>query len=557
MAGFEKWEDVLNLPKLNDLLQIRRPKRVSEAIATAVYRRHLYEGERQNNPQAALDQAKSLGRFQPLVRSTESFHSRDAIKFAVLSALASDPPNRDRAEQLLGRFVAEEDKAWCLAVAGLVPKPTSSAPETETLTPFDLAESYYHQGDFDAAFQLYLTVPPKMASVCRVLETGVEMDSIHAGEQAIDYLNQASEKVRAAVLARRNCTNQVEALKRLLTERNEGHLKSIDSWESWFEFVDQSDDLGNAQAILDHGRREWLSASGDLVSTDAARIAELIKKPRSGHAAEVIRNAAPVLIAVFLGDGSANREHRPIHRALIELLIYDDAIGPDDLIAVEQLLEAILTTPSQGSAENDFAFAVNVVDLLWSNSSSPRNLDWALSLLDLLIDTGAQQHTDLTPLLSSIVNSLSAWLRRVRDDQWHLLELLASDLHLTEMVAGLRPASESETERDTPSLHTRLVGKSIAVYSITERIARRFGQMAEQTFEGIKLHYLHDKSLTDRMKSLAQSADIFIVNTWDAKHAATNGIKDNRPADAVTLEPEGKSASALMRQLHAYALETA
>ena len=70
--------------------------------------------------------------------------------------------------------------------------------------------------------------------------------------------------------------------------------------------------------------------------------------------------------------------------------------------------------------------------------------------------------------------------------------------------------------------------------------------------DGIKLQYLHDKILTDRMKSLAQSADIFIVNTWDAKHAATNGIKNNRPENTVTLEPEGKSASSLLRCLTQY-----
>ena len=84
---------------------------------------------------------------------------------------------------------------------------------------------------------------------------------------------------------------------------------------------------------------------------------------------------------------------------------------------------------------------------------------------------------------------------------------------------------------------------------IEGRIARRFGQLAEQAFDGIKIHYVHDKSLTDRMKSLAQSADIFVVNTWDAKHAATNGIKVNRPGSLLTIEPKGKSSTSLLRSL--------
>jgi hypothetical protein len=176
-------------------------------------------------------------------------------------------------------------------------------------------------------------------------------------------------------------------------------------------------------------------------------------------------------------------------------------------------------------------------------------------MLDLLIDTGAQQHTSLTPILAAIAESSRLWARRIDDDQWSLLELLAADLDLTEIVAGLRPEPEEATQDDSPGIRSRLAGKSIAVYSLTERIARRFGQLAEQAFDGIKIHYVHDKSLTDRMKSLARSVDIFIVNTWDAKHAATNGIKDNRHQHLTTLEPESKGSNSLFNCLNAFALE--
>jgi hypothetical protein len=54
------------------------------------------------------------------------------------------------------------------------------------------------------------------------------------------------------------------------------------------------------------------------------------------------------------------------------------------------------------------------------------------------------------------------------------------------------------------------------------------------------------------MKTLAHNVDIFIVNTWDAKHAATIGIKQNRPGDRPTLEPLGKSANKLLHVLLEY-----
>jgi hypothetical protein len=53
---------------------------------------------------------------------------------------------------------------------------------------------------------------------------------------------------------------------------------------------------------------------------------------------------------------------------------------------------------------------------------------------------------------------------------------------------------------------------------------------------------------TDRLGEAAGSADVFIVNTFDAKHAATLAVPKCRPASAPTLYPKGKNAA---RQLDA------
>ena len=279
-------------------------------------------------------------------------------------------------------------------------------------------------------------------------------------------------------------------------------------------FVDSGENLETASEALQYGIKDWITSS----SFDAESVAQHLQKTRTGKQAEIVRNAVPVFIRSMLVDASPSRECKPIYSALTELLIYDESVGSDDLVAVEQLTEAILTTaPSHADGSNDFAFAGEITAHLWESIAAPRHFDWVLSMLDLLIDTGGQQHANLTPILAAIAESSHAWARRVSDDQWSLLELLASDLNLTELTSGLRPKPEETTEDEKPDIRELLVGKSIAVYSLTERIARRFGQLAEQTFDGIKIHYIHDKSLTDRMKSLAQSADIFIVNTWDAK----------------------------------------
>jgi hypothetical protein len=314
----------------------------------------------------------------------------------------------------------------------------------------------------------------------------------------------------------------------------------------WFQCVDHDNHQANLNQVLEYGLPAWLSEP----KFNAAEVGELLRQSRTSTSAETIRNSVPIFIRALLIDNVATRENKPIYNALIELLIYDEMIGADDLSAVEQLLEAVLTIGPKHDANNsDFVFAADVTRYLWETVAAPRHLDWALSMLDLLIDTGVHRHANLAPVLSAIVNSSRAWVRRVSDDQWVILDLLAADLALGAVLAGTRPNCDSAPSVKATSIGDALKGKSIAVYSLTERIARRFGQLAEQAFADIKIHYIHDKALTNRMKSLAQSVDIFVINTCDAKHAATIGIKANRPESLLTIEPTGKSSTSLLRSL--------
>jgi hypothetical protein len=547
LGAFEHWAELLQLPNLNDLLHVRRPKRISEQIAQAVYQRDLLKHEIAEDAASAVNNCRGEGiRYQNLVRSTEGLQSPDAIKFALVVAVASNPPKRDLAEKLSKHSAIAMDAAWATALLATLPVAEHNQVVAETVTTLDVADERYNENNFDEAFVLYLDQPQTYRSVCRVLETAVEVDTLNAATDALAYLADASEDIRGDILGRRVCTNHIEFLTRILGQDSEGEPKPISSLTEWFKFVDEGDALQTAVEVLKYGIQDWVSTS----SFDATVLAGLLQETRTGRQAEIIRNAVPTFIRALLVDRLPSRQCKPVYRALTELLIYDESVGGDDLVFVEQLTEAILTiAPSHEAGKNDFAAAAEVAVYLWDSLAAPRHLDWGLSMLDLLIDTGGQQHANLTQVLAAIADSSRAWARRVSDEQWSFLELLASDLSLSELTSGLRPELDETVEEAKPAIRDTLAGKSIAVYSLTERIARRFGQLAEQAFDGIMLHYIHDKCLTDRMKSLAQSADIFIVNTWDAKHAATNGIKDNRSRGLPVLQPLSKSASSMLSAL--------
>lgn len=545
-SAFEHWDEILLLPSLSDLLQVRRPKQLSEQLARAVYLHLFVKHEIAGDANKAVDAYRGIeSRFQNLIRSTESLRSSEAIKFALIGAVASEPPKRELAAHLSRNPAIATNTAWANALCGALPATASKQAVAEASLAYDDADVKYKENNFDEALSLYLNQPQTYLSVCRVLETAVEVDTSAAAETALGYLSSASDEIRGRVHGRRVCANNVAILARLCRQNSAGQPTAISSLTEWFEYVDESESPEKARELLDYGIGEWMSG----LSFEATIVARQLRRSRIGRKAEVVRNAVPTFIRALLVDNAPNRECKPVYTALAELLIYDDSTGADDLAAIEQLIETMLTiAPNHDAGQNDFEFATDATVYLWNSIAAPRHFDWALSMLDLLIDTGAQNHTNLAKMLASIVNSSRSWARRVSGEQWSFLQLLAADLGLSEMVSGIRSEMEELAEWKGNQNRRQFSGKSIAIYSLTVRIAKRAQQLIEGSFDGTTIHLLYERTFSDRMKSLAQSVDIFIVNTWDAKHAATNGIKQHRHGLAI-LEPKSKSATSLLQTL--------
>ena len=152
--------ELLLLPNLSELLQVRRPKRVSDQIAQAVYQHHFAKHEETGDTASAFATYQSVDhRYQKLVRSTEGLQSPDALKFALVSAVASDPPRRNLAEQISNHAVLADDAAWASALLATLPAAQSAEVVTEAVTGYDVADVRYNENNFDDALALYLDQP--------------------------------------------------------------------------------------------------------------------------------------------------------------------------------------------------------------------------------------------------------------------------------------------------------------------------------------------------------------------------------------------------------------
>lgn len=560
LAAFERWQQILDLPETTSLLAIRRPSRVSHSLVQAIYNVHLAGHEQSLDVGGCVqhfrDMEASLG---TLFRTRREWRDPTVLKAFLVRAVASEPVRTELVSEIVREYpIGDSCRNWVDALAAF------AAAQLRTVTPpvevvgkagaLDGARSACESGDYDAAFRLLLDCEPDAAVIRQLLACSLEIDSLDTARRTLQYIDNCPGDVRNGALGMRAYRQMMEALTQRVASIESPHPVDdiLTGWLPWLERLNARGAWNGADEVARYGALEWSRDEFLRNTALVSRFAELLvsRRPRDGDV--VLRNVMPSLLTHFLPDDGPIRELKPIYMNLAFVLALDDAIGADDLTAIATLSEAILEcapATSAGSASNEFQELVETLEAAWNHVAAPRHVDWALHILDLLIAFNVRQHAVIDGFVHQVINGFREWVRRIRTDQWDLLEVLLGDLDRTGLLVGLRQR-EGISEEEATRLVDRLSGQSIAIYTLTERIGRRAAEVISSRIPGTKIHLVHDKVSTDRLEQLARNANIFIVNTWDAKHAATNAIQAGRPPGSVTLIPQSKAAGSLVRELY-------
>ena len=561
LANFERWHDLLSLPESTSLVTIHRPARVNQALVQAIYAVHLAKFEESMDVSDCIERFRGLGpSFGTLFRARGELHDPTVLKAFLVRTVAEQPIRLEAVEAIVDEFPANHDsRPWVDALSAFATSQVDSSPLTDTSTEtqrLDAARSACALGDYDASFALLLECAPSPGVIRQLLACSFEIDSLAAARRTLSFIEICPDDVRDTALSMRAYRQIWDALiEQLVPVEPAPPAEEIpDGWIPWIERLNEQGERSNAVETARHGSVEWSCGEFRTDPTLISRFAELLVSTRPPHGDSVLRNAVPELLTTFLPEGVAVRDFKPIYLNLAYVLALDDAIGHDDLTALESLAAAILECGPVRSAQsdtNEFQELLETLETAWNHVAAPRHIDWALNVVDLLIAFNVRQHAPVDRFLHQIVKGFRDWSRRIRLDQWDLIDQLTADLGQSELLAGLRPEAD-ESADGPPSVFDQLSGQTVAIYTLTERIGRRASDIISNRFEGVKVQLIHDKASTDRLEQLAQNADVFIVNKWDAKHAATNAIQANRPKNSVTLIPQSKSAGSLVRELYEF-----
>lgn len=314
-----------------------------------------------------------------------------------------------------------------------------------------------------------------------------------------------------------------------------GEQSEIDSWHLLFQALSSNCSAKKASSYLalTIERSEYWSENSwneDTVMSDITGISDDIAKG-------VLRDLLPILLG-WLAERDKKLSSEVIDHLMI-LLVIDDQIAAEDLLLSAELILMLL---NQAHSLDQYRRLIECVDQCWEKVRSPRATDSVLEIYETLIDYSCADEGKRMQSWLDIQSSLSQFWDRLDDQQHKLCHDIAK--FLSADVSSLPPIEASNLDISCENT-VNLQGKLLGIYTLTEGAGRRAKKMLIDYFPGLEVRLNHDKTATDALLSLAESADFFVFSSRSAAHQAFYPVSKKRND---LIYPQGKGTSSIVRE---------
>ncbi|MUG96513.1 hypothetical protein F7734_30915 [Scytonema sp. UIC 10036] len=553
LAELEQWKELLTLPELGNLLQVRRPFAVTQALLKAVYRSELQHFEDNNAPNSAIAYFKEVifPRYNHLFAVRAGSKIPEVLKLFMLLAVGGEPSKPALRDELLAiEDVEETHYLYLQRLAALLPDTTPPS----TGDSLQQAEQLVKNGDFDQAFSLLCDAPSSNEKVRLLFQCAYELQTLaleNAALQAFDELTRDEQSALLKVRWNQNFLTQLQGTQEGTTDLTA--LSVPTNWLEWLSQVDKNPSWERALYVAHQGSEEW-DVTGLLMEPQTvAKFQDLLYELES-NAASILHEALPYLLKFFQEDEHfLRREFLTIYQSLLELLVFSTKGGEPDLVLFNNLAIALLTL---GVNTKEYTEIVNYALALWTQFASPINVHWILDLIDALVLYPCPVPENREGLLYAAAQTIYSLPERIDEEQWVLFRTLVKDLNLKEFLSDLFSKQANLVEQNLEaeaSIFQKLQGKSVLIYTLTETVAIRAKNILEAACKEVKVHLSHHKGGDDRLLQWVRNSDLVVMVTASAKHAATGFIEANRPSH---LEPilrvNSKGSASMLREIRKY-----
>jgi hypothetical protein len=544
LAGLRQFDAILRLPELATVLAIRRPARVSASLLEAVYITEIAGYEADGDIDGALQHFEHvvLQKYPALFKSRHGLQTPEAIKSFMLHTLAVRPDDAESRARLLGSPDLSLTDLQFLRRLASWPE-TPAAPEAT----LDDAASAALAEDYDAALQIAARQPASAEQAELLIRCAFEIDSMDAIRTAADAFNNLGSAQQDALISSRLYSTLWAYISEALSgEAGARVIEAPTSWTEWFQQAAEGRAVPNAIQIAERAVVEW--SAEDFSVQESRAVAGFLNRDIAPQAMRLVKDALPHFLQ-FIERSTEPARHRELLDDIAVLLMSEEDLGVADVQVVANLAGIILEI---GLPAERYRQLVEDFCNLWERVDSPAYLDAAIDMLDVLLTQACPNPGVREVLFRKLIASFQRWQRRIRPDQWMLLAELASELGASEVVKAIRP-SEAEADGAGAAPNRRaLAGKMIAIYTLTDPAATRAADFLTSNFDDVVVEVSNDHVASDRLRTLARAADVFVVATRSAKHAATTFIEAQRPPGRPIVYADGKGSASLIRALFSY-----
>lgn len=304
----------------------------------------------------------------------------------------------------------------------------------------------------------------------------------------------------------------------------------IDSWLTW---VQQLETLRAPDLDLDQ-TRDWAPAW-----TLDAELADAID--------ELPQTATDALlsgVAAFLEADDPNHPAAKTSRALLNQFLISERFGPIDLSAICVLLEIFLR------ASPPMAQYRSVLDDLQSYAPQYVALNAAGRVLDIadVVTSGPIGESEArTSFVAALVLPLHHLQRKLSPALRRLASLVTEDV-------GLDLAWDDEKLSEAGESGIEALSAQVLIYSLDVGCLARVEKAAELQWPSVKIRASFDKVGNPALRQHARNADLVVIATRRAAHAATGFITEN--ADKALIRyADGSGSASMMRAVESGLIE--
>lgn len=532
LASLGDWESLLTDRALDDILRMNRPPGVTRSIRRAVYQTFLATLDKAERDTELLSTVEKIPLKYRSIGRGPTANNRDELILQVLLVLRSGSPTTSSSlEHLItGADTIEiglETRLRRLVEASTLDK---QATGVGSLDPATAAAELYDAGDTLGSLEAALRLPVTFKTGRIAISAAVDLANEASARLALNYVDSAPD-VRESLAGNRSIRQNLDELARITSPTGP------QDWSSWFDQISRGADVAAASAATPDDFERWATMSFAEVD----------------HRLQTINDDALIVLGETSGQFlAAHREVLEkadiagvgVGRRLLEAL----SVGGKCSGGIQaQTLNIIDLAFSASFTSAEYAEILEHITEIRRTNAAPSTVDWQLDLLQL-VTAYPNSDKDGGSLEQFVVSCLSDLIKQrhaLSFTSVSVIKMVCDELDL-DLPDVFRTQVPDEVDELKAYAHLR--GKTVALYSLMESASSRAAQLLRQLVPDLDIRLFADKVGSNPLAYASENADLFVVVTAAAKHAATEFISAHR-GKRPTILVNSKGTSAILRSL--------